>query len=150
MTLARLSNQQFPSFPSFFDRFFDNDLMDWNRSNYFGTQSTLPAVNVTEDEHDFHIEVAAPGMRKDDFKINYNNGSLTISSERKDEKEDKQHGKITRKEYSYQAFERSFEIGENTVKVDEIKANYNDGILTITLPKSEELKPRPVKTVPIS
>ncbi|GAF01778.1 Hsp20/alpha crystallin family protein [Saccharicrinis fermentans] len=150
MTLARLSNQAFPSFPSFFDRFFDNDLMDWSQSNLLGTQSTLPAVNVAENDIEFHIEVAAPGMKKDDFKLNYNNGILTISSEHKDEKEDKQGGKITRKEYSYQAFQRSFELGENSVKVDEIKASYSDGILHITLPKSEALKPRPVKTIPIS
>ncbi|MGQ1785543.1 MULTISPECIES: Hsp20/alpha crystallin family protein [unclassified Saccharicrinis] len=150
MTLAKLSNNWFPSFPSIFDRFIENDLMDWNSANYSSTRTTVPAVNVTENDNEFIIEVAAPGMNKNDFKVNYDNGRLTISSEHKDEKEEKRRGKVTRQEYSYQAFQRSFTVAENTVNVDKIKANYKDGILHITLPKRDEVKPKPAKMIAIS
>ena len=79
MTLAKLSRSMYPSFPSLFDRFFDGELMDWNRSNYSSTNSTLPAVNVKEDDNKFLIEVAAPGMTKKDFKVNFDNGKVKKS-----------------------------------------------------------------------
>ena len=87
MTLAKFSNNWFPSSPSLFDRFFDGEMMDWNRRNFSSTNSTLPAVNVKEDTNAFMIEVAAPGMKKDNFKVDYENGRLTISSELKNEHE---------------------------------------------------------------
>ena len=150
MTLAKLSNNWFPSFPSIFDRFLEGDLMDWNSSNYSSTDTTVPAVNVTENDNEFCIEVAAPGMNKKDFNVSYENGRLTISSEHKDEKEEKKEGKVTRREFSYQSFQRSFTVAENTVNTDKISANYKDGILHITLPKRDEVKPRPAKMISIS
>ncbi len=149
MTLARLSNNWFPSVPSLFDRFFDGELMDWNRSNYSSTDTTLPAVNVMENDNEYLIEVAAPGLTKDDFKVDYDNGRLTISSEHKNEKEEKDGKKVTRREFSYQSFQRSFTIAENAVDADKIKANYKNGILHIALPKREELKPKPIKKIEI-
>ncbi len=150
MTLARLSNDWFPSFPSLIDRFFDNEMMDWNTRNFAGVNSTLPAVNVKENEDEFQIEVAAPGLKKEDFKINYDNGTLTISSEKKMENEEKDGEKVTRKEFSYQSFQRAFSISENVVKADDIAAAYKDGILHITLPKREEVKPKPAKEIAIA
>jgi HSP20 family protein len=150
MTLAKLSNNWFPSVPSLFDRFFDGELMDWNRSNFSSTDSTLPAVNVKENDNEFQIDVAAPGMKKDDFNLNYDNGRLTISSEKKNETEEKDGDHITRREFSYQSFQRSFTVAENVVDAEKIKANYQDGILHITLPKREEVKPKPVKEIKIS
>ncbi|MBR8538092.1 Hsp20/alpha crystallin family protein [Carboxylicivirga sediminis] len=149
MTLARLSNNWFPSVPSIFDRFFDGELMDWNNSNYSSTDTTLPAVNVMENADEYAIEVAAPGLNKEDFKVDYDNGRLTISSEHKNEKEEKDGEKVTRREFSYQSFQRSFTISENAVNADKIKANYKNGILYITLPKREELKPKPIKQIEI-
>ncbi len=149
MTLARLSNNVFPTFPSFFDKFFEGDLMDWNTSNYSDSNSTLPAVNVKETENDFLIEVAAPGMKKEDFNVSYDNGRLTICSEKKNEKEEKEGEKITRKEFSYQSFQRSFSISENVVNAEKISADYKDGILHISLPKREEVKPKPAKQIAI-
>lgn len=150
MKLAKLSNDWYPSFPSLFDRFFDGDLMDWNTSNYSSTNTTLPAVNVKENENEFQIEVAAPGLKKDDFKVSYDNGSLTISSEHKNEKETKEGEKITRREFSYQSFKRSFTVAETAVDAEKIQANYHDGILNISLPKREEVKPKPAKQIAIS
>jgi HSP20 family protein len=150
MTLARLSNSWFPSFPSLFDNFFEGNLVDWNRSNFAGENSTLPAVNVKESENDFQLEVAAPGMKKDDFKINYDNGRLTISSEKEAEHEEKEGEKVTRKEFSYRSFRRSFNVSEQLVDTDKIGAKYKDGILHVTLPKREEAKPKPAKAIKIS
>jgi HSP20 family protein len=150
MTLARLSNNWAPSFPSLLDRFFEGDVMDWNNSNYAGSNSTLPAVNIKEDANDYQIELAAPGMKKDDFKLNYENGRLTISSERQNESEEKEGEKITRREFSYQSFQRSFTVPENIVDSEKIKASYNDGILNIRLPKRDEVKPKPAKMIKIS
>lgn len=150
MTLAKLSNNWAPSFPSLLDRFFEGDVMDWNTTNFAGSNSTLPAVNIREDADAYQIEVAAPGMKKNDFNINYDNGRLTISSERKDEVEKKDGETITRREFSYQSFQRSFTVAENAIEADKIKAAYNDGILSITLPKREEIKPKPAKAIKIS
>ena len=150
MTLAKLSNNWFPSTPSIFDKFFDGELMDWNRSNYSSTNSTLPAVNVRENSNEFKIEVAAPGMKKENFHVDYENGRLTISSELKNEREEKQGDKFTRREFSYQSFQRSFTVAENIVEPENIAAEYNNGILHITLPKREEVKPKPAKKIQIS
>ena len=146
MTLARRTENYFPSI---FDRFFNNDLMDWNLSNFSSTNTSLPAVNVKENENEFVIDVAAPGMTKKDFKINFHNNVLTISSEKGEEKEDKREN-YTRKEFSYQSFQRSFTVAENAVDSEKIDAKYNDGILHITLPKREEVKPKPMREIKIS
>ena len=150
MTLARLSNNWTPSFPSLLDRFFEGDVMDWNNSNYAGSNSTLPAVNIKEDANEYQLELAAPGKKKDDFHLNYENGRLTISSERKNEVEQKDGETITRREFSYQSFQRSFTVPENIVDSEKIKASYNDGILNIRLPKRDEVKPKPAKEIKIS
>ncbi|HER08781.1 MAG TPA: Hsp20/alpha crystallin family protein [Bacteroides sp.] len=150
MTLARLSNNWFPSVPSMLDKFFEGDLMDWNTWNFAGTDSTLPAVNVKENDNEYKIEVAAPGLNKKDFKVNYDNGRLTISSEKKDEREEKDGNRITRREFSYQSFQRSFTVPEDAVDAEKIDAKYTDGILHLTLPKREEVKPRPAKQIKIS
>jgi len=143
MTIAR-----FPYLPSsLLDRFWDNDMMDRASSNYSDTNTSLPAVNIKETDDDFMIEVAAPGMKKDDFSINYDNGRLTISSEKKEETVDE---KYNRREFSYQSFCRSFEVADNVIDNQKISAKYKDGILYITLPKREEIKPKPAKQISIS
>jgi HSP20 family protein len=134
--------------PSFFDRFFNNELMDWNNSNFSSTNTSLPAVNVKETHDDFIIEVAAPGMDKNDFKVNFHNNVLTISSEKKNESTDK-NDSYTRKEFSYQSFKRSFTVSENAVNGEKISAKYNEGILEITLPKRDEVKPQPEREIKI-
>lgn len=135
-------------FPSIFDRFLNSDLMDWNNSNFSRTNTSLPAVNVKETENEFTIEVAAPGMTKKDFNISFHNNVLTISSEKKEEKEDKGDN-YTRREFAYQSFQRSFTVADNAVDSDKITAKYNDGILFIHLPKREEVKPKPLKEIKI-
>ena len=148
MKLAKVSDRLFPTFPSFIDNFFSRDLMDWNNSNFSSTNSTIPAVNIKENDESFIIEVAAPGMSKENFAVNLDGDRLLISSERRDDKEE-QDGNYSRREFSYQSFNRSFTIPEGTVDGDRIVAKYNDGILIITLPKKEEVKPKPAKRIDI-
>jgi HSP20 family protein len=146
MTLARRSET---AMPNLFDRIFNGDLMDWGMSNFSSPNSTLPAVNVRETNDDFVLEVAAPGMTKKDFKINYQNNVLTISSEKEEEREDKSN-QYSRREFSYRSFQRSFTVPANEVDSDKISANYADGILSVKLPKREEVKPKPAREIKIS
>jgi HSP20 family protein len=146
MTLLRRSNQ---FLPSLWDNFFSRDLTDWGLTNFSSTDTTLPAVNVKESDETFEIEVAAPGMSKGDFRINLENNLLTISSEKKEEKKQEEKGQYSRREFSYQSFQRSFTVPETLVDGDKISAKYCEGILCITLPKKEEVKPKPAREIAI-
>jgi len=112
------------------------------------SDKTLPAVNVKETDDNYIIEVAAPGMEKKDFKINLQNNVLTISSE-KEEKKSKKKGDYTRREFNYESFQRCFTVRESEVDSDKIKADYADGVLSIKLPKKEEIKPKPAREIKI-
>jgi HSP20 family protein len=148
MKLAKVSDRLFPTFPSFMDNFFSRDLMDWNNWNFSSTNSTIPAVNIKENEESYVIEVAAPGMTKDNFTVSLEGDRLYISSEWKEEK-DESGTNYSRREFSYQSFHRSFTIPQSTVDGDKISAKYTDGILQINLPKKEEVKPKPAKRIDI-
>ena len=134
--------------PSFFDRFFNNELMDWGNSNFSSTNTSLPAVNVKETNDEFLIELAAPGMEKKDFKINFKNNVITISSEKENNKEEKNEN-YTRREFSYQSFSRSFTLPV-IVETDKITAKYENGLLRVNIPKKEEAKPKPLKQIKVS
>ena len=108
---------------------------------------TLPAVNVKEIENGFHIELAAPGLKKEDFKINIHENVLIISAEQKQASEQKEE-KYTRKEFSYSSFKRSFTLPK-TIDGEKILANYTDGILNIELPKKEEAKAKEPKLIEV-
>ena len=149
MSLPRLFKNDYSSFPSLMDKFFEGNLMDLDTFNFAGSNSTLPAVNVKESDNEFVIDVAAPGLKKGDFKLNYDNGRLTISSEKKVENQEKEGEKVTRCEFSYQSFQRSFTVPETVVNADKISAKYAEGILHVTLPKREEVKPKPAKEIKI-
>jgi HSP20 family protein len=114
-----------------------------------GFDSTLPAVNVRETNDNFAIEVAAPGMKRDDFKVELDNNVLTISSQREEKQEQQQDENYTRREFNYQYFQRSFTLPENKVEGEKIAARYADGILHITVPKKEEAKVKPIKQITI-
>ncbi len=96
----------------------------------------MPAVNVKESDKDYEITMAAPGLEKNDFKIDVNGSTLTVSAEKHEKREEKENG-YSRKEYSYKSFSRSFSLPENIIK-DKIDANYKNGELILTLPKKEE------------
>jgi len=144
MALMKFQDQ----FPSMFNRFFENDLFDWSTRNFSNTNTTLPSVNIREDENGFEVDMAAPGFEKKDFKIELLNNLLTISSEKKVETETKEGQQFTRQEFSYQSFRRSFTL-PNTVEGEKIQAKYENGILKVAIPKREEAKPKPVKQIEI-
>lgn len=118
------------------DRFFRNDMFDfWGGDN---AVETVPSINITEEQHDYKIEMAAPGMKKDDFNIDIDDNIITISSEKESEETDGKNGKnYTFREYNYSRFSRSFSIPENA-ETSKISAKYNDGILCLTIPKKTE------------
>lgn len=120
--------------PSVFDDFF----RPW--SDWFGNVRTMtvPAVNITENKDDYQISVAAPGLKKSDFNIDVEGNMLRISCE-KEESRDEKDGRYTRSEYNYSSFSRSFTLPEEVIK-GQIEASYEDGVLRLTLPKSEQSK----------
>src|SRR5690625_272441 len=135
--------------PAYFYELLNTDWMDRNRHLRNFGKSTC-AVNVKENDYEFILEVAAPGMKKEDFKLELDNNVLSISSEKKEEKEteDKEE-KFTLREFSYSSFKRSFTLPE-TVDHSKISADYKDGVLKIELPKREEAKVQPKRTIEIS
>lgn len=150
-SLVKSNGTFFPTIPSLFDDFFNRDWLDSSLANWRVSGATLPAVNVMETNDDFKIEVAAPGMKRNDFKVELDNNVLTISSEREDKLEEKDaNGNYTRREFSYQSFQRSFALPENKVLGDKISARYVDGILYVTVPKSEDAKVKPAKQIAVS
>ncbi len=132
--------------PSFVDEFFGDDL--FNRFFNENENVTLPSVNIKEGKEDFSIEVAAPGFDKKDFRVDLNNNILEISSE-KELKQEENDAKIMRREFRYSSFKRTFTLPD-TADTDKIKAEYKDGILSITIPKKDEAKVKPVKQISIS
>jgi HSP20 family protein len=110
--------------------------------------NSVPAVNIREDEKNYNLELAVPGMDKKDLKIDINEDVLTISSELKHENEEERNG-YKRKEFSYSSFARTFYIPEN-VNREKIEAAYKDGILTVSLPKQEEEKSKLTRQIDIS
>ncbi len=145
MDLVRFSN----NVPSIFNRFFDNEMLDWNNRHFSNTNTTLPSVNIKENTDEFLVEVAAPGLKKIDFNIEVENDTLTISSEKQLENEEKEGERVTKREFSYQSFTRSFSLPV-LVERENITAKYENGILNITIPKKEEAKPQPPKKIEIS
>ncbi len=137
-------NSLFPTFDSLWDDFLNRDF--FSKSLELGT--SIPAVNTKETDESYILEVAIPGMKKEDFNIDLNDNVLTISSEKKEEKEEKDGEKITRREFSYSSFKRSFQLPEN-IKKDDISAEYSDGLLKLALPKTEPKKVENKKQIEI-
>ncbi len=118
--------------PSIFNDFFADP---WVPSKIAGT---APAINVSEDDKEYKVEVAAPGMTKDDFKINVANDELVIAMEKKgDSKDEDKDKKYLRREFSYSKFEQHLTLPDN-VERENISAGMNDGVLTIDIPKMTE------------
>lgn len=134
MSLVRFSK----NYPSLFDRFFDNDLLDWSNRNYSTTNTTLPSVNVKESAENFEVELAVPGFDKGDFKIELNHNVLSVSSEKQVENEINDNQSFTCREFSYQSFSRSFTL-PNIADDEKIQAKYDKGILTVSIPKKQEV-----------
>lgn len=150
MSIIKRNNGFSSDMPGVFNDFFTRDLWNWGLNNNSVTNTTIPAINIREDNENFYVEVAAPGMRKEDFKVELNGTTLTISSERENRQDEKEGEKYSRKEFSYQSFQRVFELPVHVVDAEHIQAKYDQGLLHLVIPKKEEAKKRPPKMIQIS
>jgi|SRR2546423_1273797 len=149
MSIIRRNNT-FPAMTSLFDDLLDRNLWNWGLQNNSTTNTTIPAVNIKETNDNFEVEMAAPGMNKNDFKIELDGNTLMIKSEKQNEWQENESEKYTRREFSYQSFQRSFELSKDVVDIDKIQAKYENGVLHLTIPKKEEVKQKPPRMIEIA
>jgi len=140
--LARINKRYVPAY---WDDFFNDNF--FNGYHNIARNGSTPAVNIVEEEKEYRIEVAAPGLSRKDFTIELEDDVLTISSEQKSEKKD-ENRRYMRREFSYNSFKRSFQLPE-TIDQDKVKASHESGILNILLPKKEEVVQKAPKTIEI-
>ncbi|MDC0479661.1 Hsp20/alpha crystallin family protein [Flavobacteriaceae bacterium] len=129
-------------FPSLMNEFFNDDF----RMNVINNNHSVPSVNSIENDNSFEIDLAVPGMKKDDFTIQLNDKVLVISSENTNSVE---NNSMSLNEFNYSSFQRSFTVPE-TVELDKIKANYKNGILKVKLPKKKDSITKPNRVIDIS
>ncbi|HZJ21366.1 MAG TPA: Hsp20/alpha crystallin family protein [Pricia sp.] len=154
MSLVKFKRRPFGNLitQDFFDMddFFDN--RGWVRDilpeRFWNGKRAEPALNIKETDDNFEIELAAPGFAKKDFEVTIEDGCLNITAEKSTSDEEKEDN-YTRREFSYQSFERSLQLPES-IKQEAIKASYKDGILSFNLAKKEEAKKLPPKKVQIA
>lgn len=150
MNLIKRNGNGISQLPLLFDDFFNRDFFDWGMNNFSDTNTTIPKVNIKETPENFEVEVAAPGMDKKDFKIELDGNMLTISSQKTNEQtENNEDEKYSRKEFSYESFQRTFTLSKDVVDADKIQAKYDNGLLKLTIPKKEEAKQKPPKQIQI-
>jgi len=149
MSLIKRNGNTFSTLPSLLDDFFSRELFNWGNNNFSSTSTTVPSVNIKETADNYEVEVAAPGMEKKDFKVTLDDNLLTISSA-KQQSQEKKEDNYTRREFSYQSFQRSFELPKNVVDDDKIIARYENGLLHLTIPKREEAKQKAPRTIEIA
>lgn len=149
MTLVKFNKTE--NLPSFIDRFFQGD--PFLSGEFFNQHKSIhhhmPAVNIAEHADAFVVELAVPGRKKEDFSIEVHEQTLTIKGESKMENEEKDNqGRFTRREFGYQAFSRSFQL-PLTIDAQRIDAQYEAGVLQITLAKKEEAKDKGPRSIEI-
>ncbi len=145
MSLIRFTN----NYPSVFDRFFNNDVFDYANRSSLNARSTMPSVNIKEGDDGFSIDFAAPGFSKEDFKIELNQKVLTVSSEMKTEERAKsENERYSCQEFRYASFSRSFSLPED-VDDEKIDAKYQNGILSVVIPKREKSAIQSVRSIEI-
>lgn len=135
-------------FPSIFNDYFKPWSEWFNGDGLLQRTATAPSVNITEEKDKYNVSLAAPGMDKNDFSVDLEGNMLTISAEKEEKKEEKEK-KYTRKEYNYSSFSRSFTLPED-VNSDKIEAKYDNGILTLNLPKNEKTQSNPAKKIAVN
>jgi len=141
-SLAKLSDV-----PSVFDDFF-KPWNEWFDAGFPQSPMKVPAVNITEEENEYLVSLAAPGLKKEDFKIDLDGNVLTISSQKEERSEEKDK-KFSRKEYSYSSFGRSFTLPEE-ISQEKITAKYEDGVLKVRLPRNEAAKKPASKQITVN
>jgi len=138
-----------PNSHSLLEDFFPRDIMGWNFKNFTDIGNTMPSVNLSETEREYQINLAAPGMKKEDFKVEIEDKTISIASEKEERfEESDEKGNYTRKEFNYSSFHRSFHLPDIAEK-EKIDAIYRDGILHITIPKKSNQNTNSKKNIPI-
>jgi len=140
--LARINRNYVPAY---WDDFFNDRV--FNNINHAPRKNTSPAVNIIEADNEFKIEVAVPGLSKNDFNIEIEDDVLTISSV-ENEKKEEEIPNYTRREFNFSSFKRSFQLPE-TIDQDQIQASHKEGVLSITLVKKEEVVQNAPKQIEI-
>lgn len=155
MSLIKSNKRRTPRLSNVFrnDPFF-SDLMDRKSmfENFFDTNGDFdisPAMNIKEKEKEFEVELAAPGLRKEDFNITLDEGILTVSAQKEESKDEEKEGFIT-KEFNYNSFSRSISIPESIDEEKEVTAKYEDGVLKLKLHKKENMEPKKARRINIS
>ena len=148
-TLVKSNGSLFPAIPSLFNDLFNKDWLDPSLVNWKTSGATLPAANVKETKEKIVIELAVPGMKRDNFRVELRNNILSISAEVQEPQPNDEQESYTHLEFSYLSFNRSFTLPDRA-EVSKISARYNNGILFITVPKREEGKIKPPKVIGIS
>lgn len=149
MLSIRKNENNIPALPGLFEDFLSREFFNWENSNFSSTSTTVPSINIKETNENYEVEVAAPGLDKKDFNVSLDDNMLTISCTKSVSKEDKgENENYTRREFSYQSFQRSFEL-PNVVDEDRINAHYDNGLLHLTIPKKEEAKQKEPKLIEI-
>ena len=123
-----------------FDRFFGRNI--WDDGESIDTQNWYPRVDISENDDEFIVQTELPGLKRDDVQITFDNGALKIEGERKQEKTDKNIN-YHRVERAYGKFSRVFQV-PSQIQANKISADFKDGLLSITLPKAEEVKPKSI------
>ena len=144
--LKRITDELMP-LPGMFSDLLDADRF-FGRDPFFRGLKRMPAANIREKNNHYEVEIAVPGMKKEDFKVAIDNNVLTISGEHKEEKKEDKNN-YTRREFNYNSFSRSFEVPA-AVNTDQVDAQYKDGMLVLTLPKKEETLPASKKEIKVS
>jgi len=149
MTFLKRNGNLQNHFPVLFDDFLTRDIFNWGMSNFSGSNTTIPSVNIRETKDNYEVEVAAPGMTKQDFKVLLEGNVLTISSEKSAERETNEESKYLSREFSYQSFSRTFTLQKDVVDLEKIQAKYEDGLLHLLIPKKESAKLKQPKMIEI-
>lgn len=132
--------------PLFWNNFFDENRLTDPQMGHKGSQ---PMVNIQENDDHYSLELASPGMKKEDFNIDLDDRLLRITAESKTENSEKDDaGEYTRREFSYQSFERSFTLPEN-VNYEKVEANYRDGVLKVSIPKLESVENESLRKIEV-
>jgi HSP20 family protein len=150
MTIVKTNSHLLNPFPTLFDDFLSRNLFNWQQNNYSKTNTSVPAVNIRETADEYGVEVAAPGMKKEDFKVQLDGNTLTISSEKTSEKNNDDASVLRTSEFSYQSFSRSFTLQNDVVDIDKISAKYEQGVLYLQIPKKEMAKKQEPRLITVS
>ena len=146
MSLIKKLGNDISTFPTLFNDLFNQELFNWSSNNFSSTRTTMPSINIKETADNF--EVDAPGMEKNGFHITLEGNYLTTSSS-KEPKGENTDGNYTHREFSYESFQRSFELPKDVVDEESIKVRYDNGMLHLTIPKKEEAKKKGPRLIEI-